>query len=240
MKLRNGPLLRLVALLAAWLIRCWMGTLRDRLGFLGPPVHPVNPRRGVRFIYAFWHDTLMLPAVMKARIDVLISQHADGELIAQVCRHLGKGAVRGSSTRGGSEAMLGLMERSRHAHLAVTPDGPRGPRRRVQLGLIFLASRTGLPIIPVGIGYARAWRLRSWDRFALPRPWSFATCVMAAPVHVPARLNREGLERYRRLVEEELLHTSAAAERWAETGVKPRPRDANVREAADLPVGQAG
>ena len=136
--------------------------------------------------------------------------------------------------------MLGLMKRSRRSHLAVTPDGPRGPRRQVQLGLIFLASRTGLPIVPVGMGYARAWRLRSWDRFAIPHPWSAATCVMGWKIHVPAGLNREELERYRRLVEEEMLNTTAAAERWVETGVRPRARNRNVRPVTNLPAEKAG
>src|SRR6266576_3421709 len=137
MKLRNRSLIRLVGLLVALLIRWWMGTVRWRLAFLGETVHPINPRR-VRLLYAFWHESLLLPAVLKARIHVLVSQHADGELIARICRHMGFDTVRGSSTRGGSEAMLGLMKYSRRSHLAVTPDGPRGPRRQVQLGLIFL------------------------------------------------------------------------------------------------------
>ena len=162
-------------------------------------------------------ESLLLPAILKARINVLVSQHADGELIARICRHMGFDTVRGSSTRGGSEAVLGLMKCSRRSHLAVTPDGPRGPRRQVQIGLIFLASRTGLPIVPVGIGYARAWRLRSWDRFAIPHLWSAAACVMGRKIHVPADLKREGLERYRRLVEAEMLNTTAAAESWVET-----------------------
>src|SRR5436190_464721 len=77
-----------------------------------------------------------------------------------------------------------MLRVGRKSHLAITPDGPRGPRRQVQPGLLYLAARTGLPIVPVGIGYDRPWRMRSWDRFAVPRPWTRATCVTTEPIHV--------------------------------------------------------
>jgi lysophospholipid acyltransferase (LPLAT)-like uncharacterized protein len=221
MKLRSPWLIRLVGLVGALLIRCWMGTIRYRIVTLDSGVHPADARVR-RFVYAFWHETMLFPAGLKARIHVLISQHADGELIAQVCRHLRVGIVRGSSTRGGSQALLELLRCSRRSHLLVTPDGPRGPRRRLQLGLILLASASGLPIVPCGIGYSRAWRARSWDRFAVPHPWSTATCVVAPAIPVPPHLNRDQLEHYRRLVEEQLQSATEAAERWAKGGARPR------------------
>jgi lysophospholipid acyltransferase (LPLAT)-like uncharacterized protein len=221
MKLRSPWLLRSIALLGACLIRWWMGTLRYCIFVVGGERHPMDARKK-RCIYAFWHETILFPTIFRARIRVLISQHADGELIAQACRFLGFQTVRGSTTRGGGQALLELKYHSRKAHLVVTPDGPRGPRRRVQLGLVLLASLTGLPIVAVGVGYSRAWRARSWDRFAVPVPWSKARAVVAAPVHVPARLNRAGLEEYRRLVEERFLAATDAAERWARGGPDPR------------------
>jgi lysophospholipid acyltransferase (LPLAT)-like uncharacterized protein len=157
MKLRNPTLIRLVAFLASVLIRGWMSTLRLRLVFQDGRVHPTDPRVE-RFIYAFWHESLLAPTVRRTRVHILISQHADGEFIAQVCRFLGYGVVRGSSTRGGSLALLELMDRCTRSHLAVTPDGPRGPRRQVKVGIVYLASRTGMAIVPVGVGYTRAWR----------------------------------------------------------------------------------
>jgi len=220
MKLRNPWVLCLLGLLGAWLIRLWMGTLRYRLFFADGIRHPVDTRNS-RYIYAFWHESILFPAAFRARIHVLISRHADGELIAQVCRFLGVQVVRGSTTRGGSPALLELVRQCRRTHLAVTPDGPRGPRRRVQLGLISLASLTGLPVVVFGVGYSKAWRARSWDRFAVPKPWSTATCVVAPAIHVPARLNRERLETYRQLVEEQLTSATAAAELWARGGPRP-------------------
>jgi lysophospholipid acyltransferase (LPLAT)-like uncharacterized protein len=220
MKLRSPWLIRPLAFLGACLIRCWMGTLRYRLFFADGVKHPTDPRHG-RYLYAFWHESILVPTVVTTHIRVLISQHADGELIAQVCRFLGFGVVRGSTTRGGSAALLDLYRQSRDAHLAVTPDGPRGPRRRVQPGLIYLASVTGLPIVVAGVGFSRAWRARSWDRFAVPLPWSTVTSVVPPAIHVPPRINRSQLEHYLRLVEEQFLSVTAAAERWAQGGPRP-------------------
>jgi lysophospholipid acyltransferase (LPLAT)-like uncharacterized protein len=214
MKIRKPWVDKLIALLAAVLIRCWMATLRCRFVQWDRVRHPTDPRRQ-RAIYIFWHETLLFPAHLGTRAYALISHHADGELIARVCRHLGIPTVRGSSRRGGTEALMELIEISRVAHLFVTPDGPRGPRRQVQLGLIFLAAHTGLPIIPCGVGYRRAWRFGSWDRFALPWPWTVAVGVAGPAIHVPARLRRVDMERYRELVQTRMLAVTAAAERVA-------------------------
>lgn len=217
MKLRNPWLIRLAGLLASWLIRVWMSTVRCRFRFGRERVDPNDPATAGRYLYVFWHETMLFLAGRKpkATIYVLISRHADGELIAQTCRHLGFKVVRGSSTRGGVEAVRQLMRQGRRAHLAVTPDGPRGPRRQVQPGVVYLASRTGLPIVAAGVGYGGAWRARSWDRFAVPKPWSKAVCVVAPAVHVPPNLKKEEIEAFRLAVEERLLAATAAAEKWA-------------------------
>jgi lysophospholipid acyltransferase (LPLAT)-like uncharacterized protein len=222
MKLRSPWLIRPLALLGSLLIRAWLGTVRRRADTRACGPHPTDPRRQ-RCIYAFWHESLLTASTFPTRCHVLISQHADGELIARVCGHLGIGTVRGSTTRGGVEALLDLVRVSRRSHLAVTPDGPRGPRRRVQPGVIFLAAHTGLPVVAFGVGYSRAWRAPSWDRFAVPLPGSTAYAVGATPLQVPAGINRADLEHYRRLLEQRLLAATAAAERWAETGVRPPP-----------------
>jgi 1-acyl-sn-glycerol-3-phosphate acyltransferase len=90
--------------------------------------------------------------------------------------------------------------------------------------MVMLASRAGLPIVPVGVGYSRAWRARSWDRFALPRPFSRIVFVAGESVRVPADADREGLDHYRRLVEERMLQATEVAERLAEgTSLFTRP-----------------
>jgi lysophospholipid acyltransferase (LPLAT)-like uncharacterized protein len=222
MKLRNPRLIGVVAFVAALLIKAWMATVRYRIINQDDHSHPADADKA-RFIYAFWHETLLGPVKFRARVRVLISQHADGELIAQAAQRLGFGVVRGSSTRGGGRALTELWDCSQSAHLVFTPDGPRGPRRQVQLGMIFLASRSGIPIIPVGIGYSRCWRARSWDRFAIPKPFARSVFVAAKAIHVPDGLDRDGLEVYRVMVETRMLEATATAEREAAPQRNPRP-----------------
>lgn len=233
MKLRNPRLIRVAAFLAAGLVRVWMATVRCRVVNQDEADHPADADRA-RFIYVLWHEALLAPVKFRARVRILISQHADGELIARVCGHLGFGVVRGSTTRGGGGALVELWDCSRRAHLVFTPDGPRGPRRRVQPGVVVLAARSGLPIIPVGIGFSRAWRAGSWDRFAVPMPFSACVCVAGRAVHVPAEADREALAGVRQLVEDRMLEATEAAERLAEGG-RRGPHRVRTRHASLQP-----
>jgi lysophospholipid acyltransferase (LPLAT)-like uncharacterized protein len=219
-KLRSPWFIRVTAFLIAGVIRLCVRTSRFR--WVGPGAHPADPREPSTII-AFWHESMVAMAGVKTTIRVLIGRHADGELVAQVCQHIGYQVVRGSTTRGGVAALLKLTRGGRATPVAITPDGPRGPRRQAQLGVVALASLTGLPIIGVGTGFSHAWRARSWDRLALPRPWSTLYYVATPALRVPARLDRDALECYRLLFEESLLHATAAAESWAQGGPKPAP-----------------
>jgi lysophospholipid acyltransferase (LPLAT)-like uncharacterized protein len=215
MKIRHPVLIKAVGFAVAWLVRLWIGTLRYRYRPMEANFDPNQPNFQGRYLYAFWHENILVPAYHYARRDihVLISEHADGRMIAEACRHLGFRVVRGSATRGGARAVRQMWRRSRSAHLAITPDGPRGPRRHVQPGVVYLAALTGLPIVPFGIAFTRAWRMSSWDRFAVPCPWSEAVCVTAEPIHVPEDVRKDHLEYYRRKVEDAMNSATAAAER---------------------------
>lgn len=131
-------------------------------------------------LFAFWHGT-MLPLLWKHRregVAVLISEHRDGEIIARVAESLGFRTVRGSTSRGGARALLGLVRvLEQGGEAAVTPDGPRGPAGYFAPGALVAAQRSGALIIPVSADARRAWRLRSWDRFLIPKP--FARVVVA-------------------------------------------------------------
>jgi lysophospholipid acyltransferase (LPLAT)-like uncharacterized protein len=128
-----------------------------------------------RVIYTLWHGEL-LPLLWHHRgegIAVVISEHRDGEIVARIAERLGYSTVRGSTSRGASRALIGLvraLESGRSA--AVTPDGPRGPAHVFAPGAAIAAQRTGVPIIPVRASAARAWRLKSWDRFMIPKPFA--------------------------------------------------------------------
>ncbi len=161
MKIRQPWLIKVIGLVAAVLVRIWIWTVRYRYRPLGANVDPNRMKSEERYIYAFWHENLLLPAYHYGRGDiwVLISQHADGELIAQACRHLGFRLVRGSPKKGAPEAVRKMLRLAEKDHLAITPDGPRGPRRQVQMGLIWLAAHTGRRIVPVGFAWDNAWRM---------------------------------------------------------------------------------
>jgi lysophospholipid acyltransferase (LPLAT)-like uncharacterized protein len=229
MKLRHPLLIKAAGFAGTTLASCWMRTLHFRHRHLGPTeVNPHHTRPGDRYIYAIWHENMLLPAFQFARRDihVLISQHADAQLFAELLGRLRVPVIRGSTNRGGVEAVRQILRKTgRAAHLTLTPDGPRGPRRHVQPGITYLAARTGMPIVPTGFGYDRPWRLPTWDRFAVPRLWTLGTCVTAAPIPVPPDSGKMQLESYRRRVEKALHEVSELAERWAETGRWPGKGD---------------
>ena len=223
MKIRNPRLIRALAWLGAWVIRLWFGTQRYRYQPLGANADPGRPEIGERYIYAFWHENMLQLAYQYGRPDiwVLVSKSADGQLIAETAGQLGFNLVRGSTTRNYVAAVRDMLKFGKSGHLAITPDGPRGPRRQVQPGLVYLAAHTGLPIIPIGLGYRRAWRLNSWDRFALPWPGTFGTCVTAPAIRVPENADKDTLAAFRIQVEQALEHVQELADRWAASGVWP-------------------
>jgi hypothetical protein len=207
-------------------IVAWRQTLDLRLWCAAPEVNPYDVRHGGQVIYASWHESILaftfigMPLLHKTQ--VLISQSRDGEYITQVVQRLGARVARGSSSRRSRAGLLEMAHVEGDMNLAITPDGPRGPRRQVQRGSVFLASRTGLPVVPLGFGFSNAWRAHGWDRFAVPLPFSQVTCVAAAPIRVPATLNDRALEYWRTCVEREMLAATERAEEWAAGGAKPR------------------
>ena len=147
-------------------------------------------------------------------MQILISDHRDGELITQVVKRLGFGVVRGSTTRNGARALREMTHRVDRGHLCVTPDGPRGPRRSVQAGMVYLAAKTGLPIVGAGMAFRDPWRAKSWDRFAVPRPFRAAACVVPHPLTVPPDADRDTLEACRLEVERRMNEATNEAEDW--------------------------
>src|SRR5690606_37095218 len=122
--------------------------------------------------------------------------------------------IRGSSSRGGSRALLEMIHSGAPKHLAVTPDGPRGPRRQMQPGIVTLAANSGLPVLLYGVGYVRVWRAPSWDRWAVPLPFSTITGVVSEPIYVPRDLNRAELKEQQEMLENRMHELTARAETW--------------------------
>jgi len=190
-----------ISFVLSTVIRCWLCTLRFRFEFDDPSVDPRSC--AIKGVYIFWHEGMLFPAYSHAHrgFSVLISQHRDGELIARILKHLGIDSVRGSTTRNGLSALRGLMREGKVSHLAITPDGPQGPRRIIQPGAIYLASRTGMPIVPAGFAFKKCWRAGSWDRMAFPKPFTVAMGVAGKPIYIPPDLSPEQIEEHRLIVQ---------------------------------------
>lgn len=158
----------------------------------------------IPIIFVLWHGEL-LPLLYAHRhqgVAVLISEHADGELIAQVAVRLGFTTVRGSTSRGAARALIGLTRAvERGADLAITPDGPRGPARSVAPGALVVAHRTGAPVIAATAHASSSWRLRSWDRFVVPKPFAKIHVGYGDPVYIDAANARDAASQASRIEE---------------------------------------
>jgi lysophospholipid acyltransferase (LPLAT)-like uncharacterized protein len=174
---------------------------------------------GEASIIAFWHGRqLMLPLTYAGPgIDILISQHRDGELISRTVRSFGFSSIRGSTTRGGAVALRGLIRSGRAGRdLGVTPDGPKGPRRVAQPGVIALAKATGLPIFPVTFGASKKKTFDSWDRFITPYPFSRGVFIWGEPIWVRRDADAAESEARRAELERALNEiTDRADQRWS-------------------------
>ena len=172
----------------------FLTTLSERVG----TEHFERFRRvGTPVIFVFWHGQL-LPLVhyhRHERIVVLVSEHGDGEYIARIIERNGFGTVRGSSTRGGTRGLRQLVRAARAGRdLAITPDGPRGPRGVFKPGALMAAQMTGLPVVPLAVGSSSGWRLESWDGFLVPKPFCTVRIGYLAPRFVPRGASRAELE----------------------------------------------
>ncbi len=206
-RLRNW----LVGWLAPPLVRFWNWSLRKRIcsdeleekdGWVTVP--------GV--IVLVWHQRLFTLATSfpGTGFRTMVSQHRDGEMLARVLERIGLEAIRGSTTRGFVGAIRELISKQgEDVRIAITPDGPQGPPRKLQQGAIYIASKTGLPILVTGIGLSSSWTFNSWDRFKLPRPFSRALIRVGKVIRVPPDLKREELEEWRLKVEEAMCEILA-------------------------------
>lgn len=171
-------------------------------------------------VFVLWHGRL-LPCTYHHRqqgVVTLVSRHRDGEYIARIVERWGFFPVRGSSSRGGLEAVRELIRFVRRGRsLAVTPDGPRGPREVMKLGPLLVAQRTGAPVIPTECTATRAWFFGGWDRFLVPQPFSRITIHYGEPVMIPREASEAELEDIARDIERRMAEMRAGL-----GGARPR------------------
>jgi lysophospholipid acyltransferase (LPLAT)-like uncharacterized protein len=177
-------------------------------------------RRGQPVIYVVWHGRLLLMPWINtwlrrnhgARgVTVLTSHSRDGELASAYVRRFGLDVVRGSSSRGGVVALRALVGALRASHdIALVPDGPRGPRHRLQPGAVALAALTGAPVVPVACGVRPARRLSTWDGMLVPAPFARCGVVFGAPVTIARDSDRDIA---RKDLEQALVDVTLAADR---------------------------
>ncbi len=167
---------------------------------------------------AFWHNRLfpMVYLYRKYRPVIMVSRSRDGEFISHVIQKMGMGTVRGSSSRGGGEALMDMIKMADcRRPLVVIPDGPKGPRYQAKAGAVMAAQKTGLPLLPFSVGYSRARTLGSWDGFLVPYPFSRMVVVYGTPKTIDPHAE---IEEERRWLQEELTRVTQEAERLAHEG----------------------
>jgi lysophospholipid acyltransferase (LPLAT)-like uncharacterized protein len=201
-EIRGSRKAEILGTLAGWLMRLWTATLRyevdDRCGITGPnnKLPPV--------IYAMWHNRIfVIPSIWlrncgrHRKAVVLTSASKDGAILSRAMAVFGIGSVRGSSSRRAVAALIGMKrELKEGVDVCITPDGPRGPRYGFHAGMIKLAESSGAPILPIHARFHSAWRLNTWDRLVIPKPFSRVTVIFDATLAVPPKLDETAFQQH--------------------------------------------
>ena len=189
--------------------RVWAKTLRFRIE---DPEGILPASRDQPFILSVWHNRLLLlPPVFSLcfphrRSVGLISASRDGDFVSILVERFGHGTVRGSTSRKGIIALRQLVDAlAAGTNVLITPDGPRGPLYEVNQGIIFVAQKSGAAIVPMHMEYAKAWRLKSWDRFFVPRPFSEVRIIFGAAQRVEPTAGPEEFERERLRIQRAMM-----------------------------------
>lgn len=197
MRIRSPFLTKLAARTVVGSLKLVFSTLRHDFVTAVPETNAYEYDGCERFLYCVWHDALLMPVMAgkSKHMSALVSRHQDGAYLAESMRLLNITPVRGSTSRGGAEAVRQLMDVACDKHITITPDGPRGPRRTMKPGIVFLASHTGRRIVPMTFVPQQEWRIKgSWTDMSIPKPFTRLVAVTGEPISVPADLSREEMK----------------------------------------------
>ncbi len=235
--LRSEPVQSALAVAAATYIR--LVHMTTQWTVVRPPATERILSSGRPFIACFWHGRMLLMRAALApesAIHILISEHRDGVLIARALAALGIRTVAGSSKRGGVAALRSMQRLlAEGKNVAITPDGPRGPRMRAKMGAIKAAQLAGVPLLPISGAAKRRRVLASWDRFCLAFPFGRGVIVWGEPIEVPRAAGGADMERLRLMLEDRLNEMTAEADRrFGQRAIEPataRPAEARAGHA---------
>ncbi len=172
--------------------------------------------RKMQVVFALWHGRMILPIkyFQKYHFNLMVSSSKDGRLIGSVLEKLGFYIVYGSSSKSPIRALVGAIQRVKEGHnFAITVDGPRGPIHKVKPGTIFLAKKTGVPIVPVHYTCNRSIQFNSWDKYMLPLPFSRSLMLIGEPCYLSDNMNDEIVEQERMSIENKLNDLSIQADK---------------------------
>ncbi|MEJ7594504.1 MAG: lysophospholipid acyltransferase family protein [Planctomycetaceae bacterium] len=219
MKIRSRWFNMILSYLATFCLRLLFLTVRVEYRRIVDDATPyARPQNTQRFTFCMWHDQIVL-AVFSLRtwnLAGLISQHRDGGYLADSVLIAGIQPVRGSTSRGGAEAVREILDRP-DLHLAMTPDGPRGPRRAMKEGIVYISSRSNRPIVPTALVCNRYWTIPGhWSDMAIPKPFSKVILIAGTPIDVPSDLPREEMAMWAEFVNTEMGRLELIALRMQE------------------------
>jgi lysophospholipid acyltransferase (LPLAT)-like uncharacterized protein len=218
MKIRHPFLQRTLGFFSTAFFRTLIGTVDFKWAFYDPRIDAYVAKR--KYILMFWHEHILCPLFFRRHspVTMLLSEHGDAELVSHAAQFVGMKCIRGSSTHGAVNALKQFVRLPDHDILAFVPDGPKGPYRHLAPGAVFLASKLQLPVVLLGVGYDRCWRMSSWDRFAIPQPFARGRIISSPMIPIPQRLSRFDLEHYKNKLETLLTQLTDEAEAWAVSG----------------------
>lgn len=230
MRIRSRFITRLAARLAVISMRMLFGTCRVKMIADDMRVNCYKDTGGERFLYSVWHDQI-LTTVFSGRpqsMAGLVSKHQDGSYLSETLEMVGITPVRGSTSRGGARAMRELLDRAEKLHVCITPDGPRGPRHELKMGIVFLASHSGRSIIPAVYSCKRCWRFQgNWTDMMIPKPFTTIYVCGGMPFHVPSGLDRDELDAYRLKLQDEMNRLEQQADALARGEELPQAETAD-------------
>lgn len=166
------------------------------------------------YVVAFWHSSMLIGWFLQKNKNfaALVSQSKDGDVLASILEKWKFHVVRGSSNKGGSEALdLMISLTKENYRLAITPDGPTGPIYKMKPGAVIVAYRSQIPLILLGIGIKKKWILKSWDNFEIPKPFSKIIAIYSEEILIEPQLSREEISKKIEEIEKQLneLQTKA-------------------------------